>query len=1679
MAGTAFSDDDLQYFDSLSEEDQERSFQEFDSASQESLVNSYSAWKQKKAPALDLPEPGSVSLEMPEELGSSPQAVDKPVDKPGVLSRASEYVFGGEDQKGLYENLKSDFPVAAAVAQTNPLSAPYMQTLDTYATKEGGEYLAKRQAQREKGEYPNPDFSKDPVTALQSAVEVAQQDVGRPVAETVVPALVKGQEIYDRLNPFVDENEPGRKEATELLSRQLMGTYAGPQLAASMDSEKQLRAVNLLEEKYGTTGAAFIQGVSYYGGQTPFVLLSSGTAAPIEAAVAAKLAQSTVLQTIGTKAPTLANVLVAGGSKAVGGGAEGGIMGLGQGLVSPGANPIETTTMGIAAGAALGPAASALLAGGKALAPKVKAIGTLFKGGTAELANDIQRLRVERKAAPIPEEFPITEVKGHQDLNPGIATIIKDGDDLGVEFLEINYNGKGKALTKIIRGDNDLRNLRKLADEYGIENLTMSREAGQELDARFNSEQIDYLLNGRSASVTERIQGDLTERMPEFEKAASAGHLEPRYAEVNKGKMDAEGRPVKSIEQYYTAVDDEGRRILDGQREVYVGTLTGETPIREGTVPGGGRVVHSNKSKAIEQRPVDPDMPGIRENNDSALGIREDGTLEVKPGRAEAPVNTNVMPVLGDMVNYFRGRTPIRGKVVKVHDDGLMDIRFDNGEVKTRANPIRTAVLRETVEAGSKLDEGITEGPSPDSGPQVANESVGGQPEVLEAPAPLAGGAGQKPPLPPDVPFVAEGPPNPPRPEVPPLPDAPLTATQFERLKEAQSWTEQLSRLTGTSRKAMEDAMALVVNRMHFGSPNKRRIFRELPRVGGKSAQETLRAFEKTGYAEWVSGFSDDINNLIDRKMTPDELMTKSPQISKAMKELARVEVEQLHLKQNEALDEIRRAFDMIAEAEFQAGREGGLFDMERAAKLTEEEFAKKFQDLKDSGALDAWTAVSFRAQTLGGDKRLFGQKKLFERLPNHENHLRVAQDFLQSGNPKLGSATIEKEVQRILDARDPIDEFIKSDISKPWRKLLNDPNRMPKPFKDLFGYETSGVLRVAFANAKLHATVNTLKIWNDLVVTDPSIFSRQRLGEFTVPVPNDVVRYGAAAGGYMRDDFKSLLSAGNASGTATKMLRGLFAPMKVSKILLNTGSWVANIIGNPFYAMNSLGLDITRPLESGRSYDLATKALLHDFRSRPSTTRGDFASKSLVKSRKEFKAALKDNDELAAIVLEARRLGVVDAGVGAEELDNLGRNRLFTQLEKGHRQLKKDASGLDHLANLRDSLALASNGNARFIVNGQANLDNVPKLASYISLRQKFVNRGMSLQDAAETAARDVLDSFPVNTSRSGGRIQEAVASAPGLFEPLARFATENVRVMATLPGRMLKDKEVALKMMMNAGIVYGAFNALQYMNRARGITKEYEAALLDNETKKNKSFRPLMFVLPFFKENDEPLVIDASSYIPFAALLKGSPEIPAMTRVAWNMIVDSTLGSGISGDALAKYAEEAGIWKKFDDWKPVQAERSPLKFAVDVLRQYALPATLSQQWNFSRKAGEQPTMPEGLEMLAPGGKYMGRTEEPMTATDRVLGTIGIRTVPRSAGEGSLGFRAAENELGREMQELDKERAIIRKRPAQTQAEYAENKRLIDATMAKKAELAAERMRLSEQNEKAQKSKKLFKEKR
>jgi hypothetical protein len=1354
------------------------------------------------------------------------------------------------------------------------------------------------------------DLYAHPLDALNSAkehiispvVQAAQKYVGRPFSEAML-----GVAGFDSSAPLPDGSTLAGT-GDDLLARRLLSVPAGSTFAEETMSEKeQLQAVNALESAYGSTGAAYIQGITEQIGGIP--LLVAGSAPKVNEAVSLATAAK-----FGPKFaeayPVLAKTLTA----MAGGAAEGITMGTAQAAFTPGQTLQEGalvgTTMGAAVPGALGLGEKGVQLGSKTvemIRPHAVATYTALQG----IADDVERFVFDfykGKLEPVPAQEtairgvisgpprpelanPYGTSKVHKREVPPVGEVQKLGD-INPSFVAVSMDETGQfysTYTEIRPDEGSLRWYREPLNTSKDAATTVANAQSQGIRVQLSTTARDHAHRLPSGAIdildSQTVRGP---KMDLMDTSPNAERFEPRAG--NRGS-DKNGIVLDKTTEITVP---EGPRKPFKNRSENRGapslTFGGGAPTSEHTAVASFEwdpvTKHVKVVEVKNRRPdlsvADPldferfkspdDAPVVQSQSPSAL-VTHEGTLKVVPMETpkDGPMSSDDMKI--EILRLMKENETLAKKADAGNESAGAGPYKPTSEVSEGGKLIRLPkkvkppTLAEAPELPLELEgKGIyVQLPVPitfnahDTRNYAAGKVIGRDPKnpdnvlvrLFDQPK-FAQPVSYKrsdvfleaPPGVSTIEHLVQPPP------VPPPQPGQLTSQQIGAANTVAKLVRYVQQKVGANK---DSVLAKVL-------PNHLRWTDDINAwvLQGQAARSSARPEEiqaailskltaKDGGVFTTIGVSDSMEQLALGHITFTDFAAKHPQAAQRM---------------NGLLDDL---IGELRERSFNIETLGGIREGSTASR--------------DDGDLQQYLATIYRAHYLGPGK----WAKI---VPNEvlENAAQFFMEQMEKSPDKFlwNKQMVVAEIERVLNDTDPLTRLKNSGMSAPFKHLLEKSTTVPEPIQKLLGQENSGVLKVAMSIANQRVIENQLTFWNDIVNfrtedgVNPYFSPGPRVDLHMDPLPMDARNFGKAAGGYVHPAFAEMVKTANLHTAGLGFQRAIGGWIKRNQVVYGgMKPWTNNFIRNLKPAMLAGGLDPFAPLDTGRAYFDGLKALL---------------------SWKETPTPF--GDDLRALVWEARRAGALPGGFGHSEVKSGQQDRLFRELKK---EMAK-WSPKDDIFTMMDKIRMFGDKITKTMdmpVEWYDLLgDQFWKMGTYIHLRKKYLAQGMGLDEAVKAASLTINKRF-ANFEHVAPIVEKVRSSTFGSVAPYFSGIAEDVRTNIQTALDLRNDSELR-KNMAKMLMVIGAASATTYAaRRLNGVSDEEVDAAVAERTKRSQVYRPLMIAMPERDSEGRVQFFDASQWVPESLYLVGHPDDTAAAKIASNLMLmshgDSPVGAGI----------------------------------------------------------------------------------------------------------------------------------------------------------------------------------------
>lgn len=1381
-------------------------------------------------------------------------------------------------------------------------------------------------------------------------------------------------------------------DAAEMLSRSSLTPTLGMKMMEGQPDENKLAGLNALESKLGENGTTAALVIPHLIGQAPQMALGLGWAGKGAAGVKA-------LQLEGKVLPKIAQL----GAEALGSSAEGAFMGGAQGAIA-GEDVKGSALGGALAGGGLhlaGAGAKALGdAAGRAVKGKFRKVGTLAADLLDRMADEVGFLK---------EELPQGEPKFLKGPSLDLSHEVQaGGDGLTVTARDQNGNKIGSALLSK-KGDSWSSALVSVEPEYRRQGVASSMYkyvesvTGEKVSpSGFQTPEGEALWKGNAAKQQFGAAPvrEPAPSIPTGPQKVRPGDLEPSFITIHP---DEQGGVVATVNEltasgghkYYDVPiknGDDALRIgkLADSRKLSVAWGEGmkdsfghmpdeiikglnwrknqvwDAPAPASSLKGTNPGIPKRKSADFSNL----DRPATIKRPDAQVLVDGSGHVKVSP-LPEPDFDTAALPKPGDEVAVigsgtkrfratYQGINPVTNQAVVALGPRLgHEGPFDMGDLGNTAEvPVGRVIKADPMVPGEPGSPGFELPPGGGQRPPgkgdygfISNPAGGYHPVQILGKGDKAGtlsvtlGPGSRPVqmdaakvdsrLPPGIHNLDE--------LIPPGPDAPLPGTvenmhpaDAEELDASRRVFENLSRKEPT-------AWAKAMKQLLGGQVRGPRVMQEM-HLRNQGSQALLKA-EGDHFAAIESRlpsgpirkeFNNDLGKLFENKLKWEDMVNKyGDQATEALKDISG------------KMADTRTANDKrIAEL-------GGIPDsliLERA-----------------EGLLDPYLARQYMVHLLPPGEWAKRVSKM------HPEVFQRAVDFLvkdlsQEGKFHVLPEQVSAELETLLKSPNVAESLKASGLkeAKAFKRLLARQD-IPSELKAVMGEVTAGSVRMASTLGSQEAIIAKLEMFQD-IANDPNLSSIGRRADLhPEPVPEVPRLFGKLAGRYVKPEiYDELINLPNSVRNMYTFANKIAGWVKGNQ-LTGFGPWWTSLSGNIQGGVYSGGLSFLRPDQYAQDFKGALRAI-KDYHADPTGRTGD-----------------------GWLVKEAKKLGADWSGRGEVEINSTSRKfvkqmleSLDTQPEGAFSMMNTLKEGMDQYQKVPDAF-----GNA---LDAQ---DRAFRIASYISLRRKFLAKGMAPEEAGLTAARRIANSFP-NPEHLGAAVK-AMRSMVGVAAPYLTPKAEDLRIYSLLPKRMLEEPDLKYRLLGHAVLFGGAAKMLQHFS---GVNSESLAAAQESMTKKSRAFKSALIPLVTRDAQGRPQFLDVTNwFLPFQ-LLQGHPDDPWFKRVAYNFATFPFEG-GLAQDTLDTLAEEGGAKRPMSKPPLLEGEGSPGRLMDKLFRYGFGPRYVSTIMDVGRKTMVGGTYDQP-QTLGPGN--LGRNEEPMTPGQGALQLGGLKV----QGVGDRGFRAA-----------------------------------------------------------------------
>lgn len=543
------------------------------------------------------------------------------------------------------------------------------------------------------------------------------------------------------------------------------------------------------------------------------------------------------------------------------------------------------------------------------------------------------------------------------------------------------------------------------------------------------------------------------------------------------------------------------------------------------------------------------------------------------------------------------------------------------------------------------------------------------------------------------------------------------------------------------------------------------------------------------------------------------------------------------------------------------------------------------------------------------------------------DNLVQKAVDYLYKETQKAGRIKspdqIAESIGRMLNSNDPFANFASSDFAtlKPFQHLKSIKN-LPEPLRNLMGEVNSGIYRLANTLGIQRSVVGQMELMNE-VAQNPALWSLGPKGNFK-QLP-DFAQFGNLRGKYVDPNVhEAVVMLPDAIANSHRFVREIVAMTKENLVPLGGMTPVINdFISNIQHSVLAGGLDVTRPVKSGKAFKDALMA--HAAYGKDPNAPG-----------------------LAEQWREALAYGGVEPGYGRMEIRGSEKRMLDTiiqQTRQGNINSLWDVMGLFRKG--ASSVRQAKNAASHFY----DSWNQWFRMANYMAVRDKLVDGGVAYTEASREAARRVSMSFP-SVQNMGNATQKLRQGAVGTVNPFIMPVVEESRIMAQLPGRLKAEPDLKWRMGATALAMAAVFGTLNKLRNLNGTTDEDVEAANNSLSQARGQWRPMTWAASSRDSKGRVNLIDfTNSWIGFQ-LLRGMPEDAGWRRVLSNMVT-MPMSEG-AGDATKRMLAYSGLIRQPTQMPMREGEDGLLKLLREANRAgMAGPAAIGRLVDLAEQSG------------------------------------------------------------------------------------------------------------------------------
>jgi hypothetical protein len=853
-----------------------------------------------------------------------------------------------------------------------------------------------------------------------------------------------------------------------------------------------------------------------------------------------------------------------------------------------------------------------------------------------------------------------------------------------------------------------------------------------------------------------------------------------------------------------------------------------------------------------------------------------------------------------------------------------------------------------------------------------------------------------------ETPPTAKGPLTPERPPMRPIAEADVPPQVAEDLQTIIAQVQRISR----------QSKSLSTKAKDFFLPKHLRGMTDVASL--KSAvqstavlQKAQEDFYKAARREFPGQFMDQLDRDLEQfflgRMDWTKLSSRNPQLTARAKTFAHS-----LLKEKEHLDKRLMELGVVPD-EFELARESGLMDLYLARRylayaMPEGKWAKK---------------LSHPAMA---DTLRKGTQYILEQM--------------RKKNPNVSNADVTAEVLEVIRARDPLRAM--SEGFGGAFKHLKERKDIPAALRELMGEVHSGTAQIAYSLGTQKALVARLELMHEIAGrpewASPSL--NEALGH-TYRLPEHPA-FGPMSGKFTSLElYESVGNIHKIDDASSQILHEVLGFVKGNQVALGgLGPLINSTVGNMWSGVLSGGLDLTRPMKSGAAFKRAWQSI-RDYNLDPTGKTGD-----------------------GWLLDEARRVGGDFFGFGQMEIGNLKSSNFMREMDKvfPDEPTTNMYEAWGKLNNLyrkyRDVQAVGGN----FL----DFTDRVFRMQSYASLRDKFladiaargeksyvVREGLlqfrpehtQLADSARAAAMDKDYASKLIPDAAMREVTEAAARlaarrvnqsfwnptfvAPaldkmrkgmvGVVAPYITAAYETTRMHVLIPERLVKEPDLAMRLLVSSIAMGGAFGAGGLLRQLNGISDDEVEAARASMPDSQKHYKPHSYPLVWRDAKGRPQFFDLTRVWDPLRYSVGHPDDALWRRTLTNFVMAPIEGGGAEGPFRQAIEGSGFVRPGMQKRPPPFSARGMQTVVKDLMNMGLAPGVV----NRAISAYSQYSNPSAF-------------QEPLTgaqAIARGLGLSNLNPVTPGDGPSSLAqtaeFRGQRGELKRERRNIGRSRNL------------------------------------------------------